>query len=83
MLLNRVLLFTVILNSFLYASTVDSLEFEEVYKGEDFSTRNSEKVNWRPADDKEMFPKYLTFSVGVILYVITMMNISGTVNASN
>jgi len=87
MLLNRVLLILIILSSFIFASEtkdskIDSLQFDEVYVRKDFSTRNSKKVNWRPADNKEMFPKHLTFSVGIVLYIITMMNISGSANAN-
>ncbi len=81
MLLNRVFILLIILKSIIFASQNDSVKFEEVYEREDFSTRNQNKVNWRPADDKEMFPHYITFSVGVLLYVITMMNVSGAINA--
>ena len=81
MLLNRVFLFLIIINSYIFASELDSLQFDEAFKREDYSTRNAEKVNWRPADEKEMFPKYLKFSVGVTLYIVAMMNISGMINA--
>ncbi len=83
MLLNRVLLFLVICNSYVCAISADSLMFEEVYKRDDFSTRNEEKVNWRPADNKEAFPKYLTYSIGVFLYVLGAMTLSGAINASD
>lgn len=82
MLVSRVFALLVVICSFVAAQEkLDSLQYVEMFEREDYSTRNGEKVNWRPADDKEMFPNYLKYSVGVFLYVIVMMNVSGAINA--